>query len=620
MTLQQALSRAAQHEQKGELADAESLYQQILGYEPKQIQAIYGLCGLSLRAARNTQALELIQRALSLRPDEPSFLGTLGIILIQLGRADEAIAAFERALELRADFPELHYELGNAWLGKGQAQQAIPFYRRALELRLDYPEAISNLANALTNSGDLDGAITLCREALTRRPDFAIVRRNLAWALRESARIEQAIACLREGLAVQPDPKLHSDLLFALHFHPDYDRHRLAREHSSWYEIHARPLATSAQPHENEPQPDRRLRVGYVAHDLGNLPLGRFLLPLLTHHNQAQFEAFCYCNLLAADPVGEALQRHVSAWRSTGRMTDQQVAQLVRQDRIDILVDLTLHTNGNRLLMFARKPAPVQVTYLAYCSTTGLKEIDYRFTDGYLDPAAEDDRLYAEASVRLPHYWCYPAPPEAPPVAALPALRNGFVTFGSLNDFAKTSPELLAAWSGLLRRTSGSRLILHSKQGSHRQEVPDRFRQEGIAPDRVRFVGRMSLDTYFATYNQIDIGLDPFAWSGGITSCDALWMGVPVVSLAGDRAVARGGLSILANVGLSELVVDSVAKYVQIAVDLANDVSRLSSLRNSLRQRIEASPLMDAARFARSVESAYRRMWQRWCDKQFGES
>ena len=618
MTLQQALARAAEYERAGEPAEAESLYRQVLDYEPNQVQAIYGLSGMALQTGRYVEALALINRALAIRPEEPSFLGTQGLILVQVGRLDEAIQCYRRALELRPDFPELHYQLGNALLAGGQWQLAVPAYLRAIELRPDYADAISNCANALTNSGDLDGAIALCRRALAARPKLSIVRRNLGWALRESGRTDEAIACIREGLELQPDVKLHSDLLFVLHFHCGFDRERLAEEHPRWYEIYARPLEAPTLSYANERRPERRLRVGYVAHDLGNVPLGRFLLPLLTHHDSERIEVICYCDLLMPDSVGQALKRHSTAWRETGQMSDSQVFDLVRRDGIDILVDLALHTNGNRLLMFARKPAPVQVSYLAYCSTTGVRSIDYRFTDEHLDPTGEEDRFYVEESIRLPSYWCYPAPAEAPAITALPALSNRFITFGSLNDFAKTSPELLSAWAQLLNRTANSRLILHCKQGSHRQEVLDRLARDGVSAERVEFAGRMPLSEYLATYGRIDIGLDPFSWSGGITTCDALWMGVPVVSLAGNRAVARGGLSILSNVGLEDLVARSMDDYVRIAAELAADPNRLTKLRESLRKRMQSSPLMNPAAFARSVEDAYRRMWRKWCEDSTG--
>jgi predicted O-linked N-acetylglucosamine transferase (SPINDLY family) len=297
-------------------------------------------------------------------------------------------------------------------------------------------------------------------------------------------------------------------------------------------------------------------------------------------------------------------------------VTDERMAQLVREDQIDVLVDLTMHMARNRMLLFARKPAPVQVTYLAYCSTTGLETMDYRLTDPHLDPPGMNDAYYSEQSIRLPEtYWCYPLHEQSPQAGPPPAPSGGEVTFGCLNNFCKVSPAALELWIQLLRATPKSQLILHAYEGSHRQRVRDLLEHEGIDPQRLKFVGMVSLSEYFKRYEQIDVGLDPFPCNGGTTTCDALWMGVPVVTLAGRTAVGRGGVSILANVGLPELIAQTPQQYVQIATDLAGDLPRLGELRRTLRARMQASPLMDAPRFARNIEAAYRQMWRNWCQQ-----
>jgi len=292
------------------------------------------------------------------------------------------------------------------------------------------------------------------------------------------------------------------------------------------------------------------------------------------------------------------------------------LAQLIREDQIDILVDLTMHTAWNRMLLFARKPAPVQVTYLAYCSTTGLDTMDYRLTDPHLDPPGTNDAYYSEESIRLPEtYWCYSADEPSPQIGPLPALNAGEVTFGCLNNFCKVSPDTLDLWIQLLRVTPKSRLILHAHEGSHRQRVWDLLDHQGIDPRRLKFVGRVPLSEYFKLYNQIDVGLDPFPCNGGTTTCDALRMGAAVVTLAGRTAVGRAGVSVLRNIGLPELIAETPQQYVQIATDLAQDLPRLAELRRTLRARMQASPLMDAPRFARNIEAAYRLMWRNWCQQ-----
>jgi len=335
---------------------------------------------------------------------------------------------------------------------------------------------------------------------------------------------------------------------------------------------------------------------------------------VLESHNHELFEIFCYSSVRIPDTMTGHFRGQVDVWRNVLGLTDEQVAQAIRQDGIDILVDLTMHMARNRLLVFARKPAPVQVTYLAYCGTTGLSAMDYRLTDPYLDPPDQDQRFYSERSVCLPEtYWCYRPAPSTPAVNSVPALKRGYATFGCLNNFCKVTPPTLAAWCRILQAMPSARLLLHASEGSHRRSVQEVLAGQGIAAQRLAFVGSLPLEEYFKAYEQIDVALDPLTYGGGTTTCDALWMGVPVVSLAGQTAVGRGGVSILSNVGVPELVARDAEQYVRIGVDLAHDWSRLCELRATLRDRMQNSPLMDAGRFTRNLEAAYREMWTRWC-------
>ena len=616
MTLQQAYELAAGHAAAGRFAEAEQLFRQILAQLPGHPETLYSLGVVLFQAARFAEAVELFRSASTARPDVAQFWYALGAGLVRLSQMNEALAAFQRAIALQPDFVEAHQSLAGVWLSKSAHARAVEAFGKVLSLRPGQVDAMSGLANALINAGDLEQGISVCQEGLKLYPGQLGFSRLLVRALREAGQLDEAIAFCREMLASHPDSQLHGDLLFTLHFHAGYDRRALHEEHRKWYEIHAKPLASLIVPHANDRTPERRLRVGYVAHDMGDHPLGRFFLTLLCHRDRSQVEVFCYCNSLRPTAIGKRIGEQPDFWRSTADLSDEKVAELVRADRIDILVDLAMHTEGNRLLMFARKPAPVQVTYLAYCSTTGLEAIDYRLTDAHLDPIKSDSSDYAEESMRLPDsYWCYAAPEFAPAVGPLPAAASQPLTFGCLNDFAKVSPPAIALWARLLRELSDSRLVLHSKVGSHREHAVERFEREGIDAKRLVLVPFQSLNGYYATYNQIDIALDPFPWAGGTTTCDALWMGAPVVTLPGQTAVSRGGASILSNIGLPELVACSPDEYVSIAAGLAHDLPRLANLRASLRQRMLASPLMDGPRFARGIEAAFRQIWVRWCSR-----
>jgi predicted O-linked N-acetylglucosamine transferase (SPINDLY family) len=295
-------------------------------------------------------------------------------------------------------------------------------------------------------------------------------------------------------------------------------------------------------------------------------------------------------------------------------MSDDQVAEQIRNDRIDILVDLTLHMAQNRLLVFARKPAPVQITFAGYPGTTGLTTIDYRLTDPYLDPPNTPANAYSEESIRLQHsFWCFDPLETDLTVNTLPALTNGYVTFGCLNNFCKVNPTVLTLWSQVLQAVPESRMIILSGEGSQRELTMRFFAAEGILPERVRFIGHQPRQRYLQTYQSIDIGLDTLPYNGHATSLDSYWMGVPVVTLLGDTVVGRAGYSQLQNLGLPELIASRPEEYVSIAQALAKDLPQLGNLRDTLRDRMQASPLMNACEFTQSIESAYREMWQRWC-------
>jgi predicted O-linked N-acetylglucosamine transferase (SPINDLY family) len=535
------------------------------------------------------------------------------------GRLTEAIAGYRRAIALRPGAASAHNNLAVACREAGLTAEAIAASRSAVMLAPHRVEMHLNLGNLLRESGDVDEAIAAHHQGLRVAPNFALGFSNLGVALQEAGRVEEAIESYRQAMRLDPGAVVaHSNLLYAMHFDPRCDARMILEEHLRWAALHADALGEKAPPCENERSPERMLRVGYVAHRFGDHVIGRFMLPLLRSHDRGQFEPFCYS---AATSLGAELPDAGATWRSTRGLSDEQLAQLIRQDRIDILVDLGLHMSGSRLLTFARKPAPVQVTYLAYCSTSGLRAMDYRLTDGYLDPPStgsgqalgEEDQNYVERSVRLETYWRYDPPADASAPGPLPAASNGHVTFGSMNHFSKITAQTLRVWGRLLTEVPNSRLILHARPGSHRRRVVELLGAAGVSAERVEFAGFVPTPQYFEQYRRIDIGLDPSPYAGGTTTLDALWMGVPVVTLSGKTAVGRGGVSILSNLGLEHLIATTLEQYVQIARGLAGDLPRLGGLRESLRQRMRQSPILDASRFARNVEATFRQMWREWC-------
>jgi predicted O-linked N-acetylglucosamine transferase (SPINDLY family) len=603
--------------------EAVSEYQKALSLRPEYAEAENNLGNALFRLERLDESVAAIKRALAIRPDYADARNNLGNVLFCLGRLDEAVGALREAIALRPDYADAFNNLGNALSGLGRYDEANAAYGQTLKLRPNWPEARNNLAVCLYSQGNLDGAEAEFRAIFDSWPDYAQGHVNFGNVLRAVGRLDESIGQYERALEIEPkDAAIASSRLFILQFHPDLDPQRILAEHQRWDERFARGLWKSRDPRDCDPR--RRLRIGYVSPDFRLHCQSLFTEPLLSHHDREQFEVFCYCSVGRPDAITARLREHANVWRETKRMNDQAVAELVRADGIDILVDLTMHMTGGRPLLMARKPADVQVSWLAYPGTTGLREIDYRLTDPYLDPAGMYDDCYTERSVRLPEtFWCYdpygmefdrsssadPLPIPANP----PGLRNGYITFGCLNDFCKMNAATLSLWGRVMRAVTGSRLRLLAPEGSARRWTLEKLKASGVSADRVDFVSRKPRCEYLAEYWQIDICVDTFPYNGHTTSLDAYWMGVPVVTRIGRTVVGRAGLSQLSNLGLSELAAENDDRFVEIAVGLAGDMPRLVGLHGTLRDRMMASPLMDAGRFARNMEAAYRAMWQSHC-------
>ena len=471
-----------------------------------------------------------------------------------------------------------------------------------------------NLATALAGNGLLEEAILAYRQALQLDPQNAAASNNLGNIYADQGSFDQALDTIREALRLNPDqPTFHSSLLFLMQFHPDNGPAVLRDELAAWSRRHAHPLRRFIRPHANDRSPDRPLRIGYVSPDFRDHVVGRNIWPLFQHHDPRQFQVFCFSEVTTPDAMTARFRSLAYDFQTTAGRSDEEVAELIRGSAIDVLVDLALHTANNRLPVLARKPAPVQVTFAGYPGSTGLDTIDYRLTDPYLDPPGQDD--YSETSVRaLDSFWCYDPQSEIVPVNELPALSIGHVTFGCLNTFRKVNVPLLKLWAQVLQAVPSSRLLMFAPVGS-RQRLVEWMAMQGVATNRITFSNYLPRRDYLTLYHAIDIGLDTHPYNGHTTSLDSLFMGVPVISRVGDRVVGRAGYSQLMNLGLPELIAHSDDQFVQIATTLAADLPRLATLRQGLRARMQTSPLMDAAAFARNIEAAYRQMWREWCAK-----
>ncbi len=589
--------------------EAAACYERAVQLRPDDPGPLAELATLLMHRGELDAAVARYEQALRLSPDCVGAYSNMGLALMALGRLEEARLSFEQALYLQPDLAEAHNNLGLALLNQDRVAEARLRFERALQLRPDMVDARNNLGLAYDAQGEPDQALASFESALRIDPDHFGALTNLANACKDQGRAAAAIAFYHKAVASRPDDAaVHSNLLLAMQYLPCADPREILAEASCYARRHAEPLAGAIEPHPRRSLSGRRLRIGYVSADFREHPVVSFLEPILAAHDRHRFEIFCYADVSRPDETTRRLEGYADRWQSLVGLSDPRAAERIRQDDIDILVDLAGHTGGNRLRAFARKPAPIQVSYLGYLGTTGLTAMDYYITDAHADPPGLSEGHYQEQLIHLPECgFCY-APGPAPEVnTEPPARRSGQVTFGCLNNPAKVSDEVLAAWSRMLAAVPPSRLLIRTGVGRSAEErIRDLLANHGIAPERVDFAGRTATRfTYLELYHAVDIALDPFPYNGVTTTCDALWMGVPVISLAGWMSISRQGVRFLRSVGLDELLAGTIEDYVRIAAELAGDQARLAELRAGLRKRMSCSPLMDAHRLSRELEAAY---------------
>jgi protein O-GlcNAc transferase len=598
------------------MEEAAGAYRRAIELNPRLPQAYFNL-GLALtELKRIEEAAEAYGAASRLDPANANFAYKQGRALSESGRLAQAAEAFRRALAIDAKSSETWNDLSIVMARQGALTEAMEACQQVARLQPNSAAPYNNIGTILREIGRPDDAIEAYRRALAINPDHAEAYSNLGTVLAATGRLDEALDARRKAMRIKPDEALfHSNLIFTMCFHPAFDAHEILAEARRWDALHGHPARKFIKPHHNVPDPDRRLKIAYVSSDFRGHVVGLNLLPFMRCHDHQQFEIACYSDALRRqDLVTEQIRACADHWVDSTALTDEQLADQIRADGIDVLLDLSLHSSDNRLTTFAMEPAPVQATYLAYCSTSGGQAMHYRFSDPFIDPPDQDLSGYSEQTIRLPRsYWCYEPTTTPPEVAPPPSIANGSATFGCLNQFSKVSSATLELWMRVMNRVPNSRLIVHAPEGKYLADVRERFALNGIAGDRIEFVGRVGWIPYMQSFSRIDIALDPFPYNGGITTCDTLTMGVPVVTLSGRTSVGRGGRSILSNVGLPNLVAQTPDDYIKIAAKLATDAPRLAELRRTLRHRIKSSPLMDAPAFARDIENAFRQMWRTWC-------
>jgi protein O-GlcNAc transferase len=597
----------------GQLQASAELFEQALARAPAHPGALTSYAMLLLDAGDVQAALSHAARAVSVDPRRMSARHVLGRAQCMAGDLASGIASLQRAVRLRPDAFEAELDLGKALYDAVSLEEAERHLVRARELAPLSPEVHVTLGNLYRRQHRDYEAIAAYTKAIELNPGMAQAHNNLGILLAELGDGEGAAVALRQALALAPDrASTWSNLLLTTTWSDRLSAGEFAAEHRAYgdyFGARIRPMA----PARLRPFAGRRLKIAYVSSDFRAHAVAVFLQPLLAHHDRTRFEIHAFYNFTAEDEVTAHIRTLVDHFVSIAGRSDAEVADSIRKEGIDILVDLNGHTSHNRLPLFLLKPAPVQVTWLGYLATTGLPTMDYRLTDARADPVGATDALHTETLWRLPEtLWCYAPHATAPAVEPLPALANGYVTFASLSNPAKVSQTILDLWVRILQSNPGTRLMLIESALEERMAGwRGLFSSRDIDPRRIEFVPRLSTADYLALYNRIDIALDTWPCAGGTTTCDALWMGVPVVTLAGERSFSRTGASVLSTVGLAQFVTEEADAYVRCASARARDLGSLASLRAALRNRVLASPLVDARRFAVDLEAAYVAMAER---------
>lgn len=608
-------SRGAILQELGHIDDALASYSRAIAINPAYADALINRGVLLHDQGCLDGALADYDNAIAVKPDCAEAFNDRGLVLRRLNRFADALDSFERATKLKPDYAAAFNNVGFTLHKLGRFQEAIQSYQLALAVAPDFIEALNNLGVTFHRVNRFEEALAVYDRALAINANSSEALCNRGQVLLVRGEIRQAIDSLRRAAAIGNNSAVHSAFIFALNFDPAATAVVKQSERSKWAQRYGAPLRRPNS-FRADTANNRRLRIGYLSSYFRRNAATYSFGGVITNHERANFEIVCYSDTTIRDDVTDLIRRRADAWRETSGMSDEELAHVIRKDRIDILVDPVGHMAGNRLLVFARKPAPVQVTGWGEPTGTGLPEMDYLLADKMLVPDQER-ALLAERIVQLPNFLGYWMPDAIPPSRGLPAAERGYVTFGSFNRLEKLSADTLSTWAVLLRKVPTARIVLKDRaleNVAEKMRLTNFFANNGVSAERLTCLAESERAAHLSMYQEIDIGLDPFPHSGGMTTLDALWMGIPVVTWAGQTISSRLAASSLAALGLNSFIADDLDAYVDIAVAASNDIVGLSGLRSTLRDRLAASEFGDPVQYCRAVESAYTDIWRRWRD------
>ena len=617
--LDRLLQQAIEHHRAGRLADAETLYRQAQSIAPGNFDVVHLSGALAYDRGRTNEAIELLTRALAIDPQSAICRMRLGLALIDAGRLPEAERRLREAVHLKPDFLEAWDNLAYVLKIQDRLKAAVECHERVIRLKPGFGAGWYNYGHTLSLMGQNKLALRCQEKALAADPGFALARFGLAQSLRQNNRLAEAISEYDRFLAQKPrHHPARSCRLFALQYLDGIPREQLFADHVAYGRVVGTPRAPVLP---NTAEPDRRLRLAILSPDLRAHSCAFFLEPLLQHLDRTSFELLLYLDHIRDDATSARLRSFSAVWRNFIGQPDLAVERTIRSDQPDILIDLAGHSGmAARLPLFARRLAPVQITYLGYPDTTGLPAMDYRFTDAIADPEGEADRFATERLVRFaPTAWAYLPPEYAPEPSPSPLMSGMSPTFGSFSSLTKVNDTTIALWSQVLQAVPGSQLLLKGADFDDPEVCATyraRFQAAGAPIDRIELVPRTAEgEDHLGLYRRVDVALDTFPYHGTTTTCEALWMGVPVITRRGDRHAARVGASLLTAVGHPEWIAADNEEYVRAAFDLISDPQRLAALRTTLRAEMKRSPLLDHAGQAARFATALRSCWIDWCKR-----
>lgn len=600
--------------ESNECEEAKTYFQQALESDPKNAEAYNNMGVAWKRDGYVDHAFSCFARATEIKPDYGDARNNIGSVLYAFGDTDEAEAEVRKGIELSPDSPSAYCILGKILRSKNKPLESIDALNKAIRLAPDISEPYREMGLTLSENNQIDAAIRAYRLGISCDPKDGIAHNNLGMCHVMRGELDEALECFDAAIEAIPTFSLaHSNKLFSLNYMPSLPHEELVREHFAFGELWDQPYDENA--FTNPPDPNRKLKIGYVSPDFRKHVVLTFIEEMLKNHDRDQVELYAYAEVFKSDDRTEQVKGYMDHWRYTIERNSYEIAQQIRDDGIDILVDLAGHTGNNRLPVFALKPAPVQVSWIGYPNTTGLRNMDYiLMTSHFLPEGGESD--FTEEVYNLPRVPVTYKAPERPDIGRSPFETNGHVTFGCFNNVIKAGPAAIEAWSEVLKAVPDSKLLL--KAHAFRNEVTvtaskAMFESHGVDPERITCEGPSEHHIYLTRYSDIDLALDPFPYNGGTTSLDTLYVGVPLLSLEGSTWVSRNGSGILRIVGEESLIASSVEDYVAKAVDFALNPEKLAELRGNLHERFMATGITDHVAQTRDLENAFRDMWQRWC-------